>query len=204
MTWNLVFDRDIQPDIWHFTEPLADGRFFKLSNYTPQFEFRGKLAQVEINSQGNLQVFQQELLRFRNTEEIYFLPKPECFQSRRIGVSISNTNFVPLDLWQCHLKIFSLVEEDQPGYTPSVEISQYSVLPGIITPLIGYSYFRKGHITENIGNNPVLVSFSVDGSSVLYQQLLMEGDKYSWDYPEVFPFRAFSSMGSELRIQDIH
>lgn len=204
MSWVKVFDQYVLPDSWYFTEVLPSGTYFRIENTIPSLEVRGKVAQCEIGIDTALTIYGQELLRIRNTKEIYKLEKPSFFQDRRVAINIQNTELIPLDLWECRIQVFCFLGEQVVEGSRSVIISDLDVLPESNTSVLSQSENRKGHIIENIGSFPCVVDYSPSVEFSLYDVVLLPGDKYGWDYFEVFPYNAYSAQGTRLRIYDLY
>lgn len=204
MTWRNIFSGTVQPDQWYLTEPINNGAYFKVANNSPQFEFKGKIAQAGITEQGKLQLYEQQLLRIRNSEEYFRFDRPSFLLNRNIAVNISNTAFVPLELWQCNLEISVYESLDIPLPEGRVDISQVTLTPSLMFPLLGAEANRRGHIVENIGDYACVVYYSLSDQFVLYSRLIMPTQQYYWDYPEIYPYKGYSTQGTTLRIYDIY
>lgn len=204
MTWSKIFESDLLPEQWYVSSVINSGSYFKVINKLSQFEFRGRLAQIEIDIDGTYKIYQQELLRIRNTEEIYKFTKPSFFTDRRIGIYIANVNFIPIESWECSIEIYYSVESEVIEGDKNVELSQVRLNPGEMTPLLSSNANRKGHVVENLGSSACVVYYSLSSSFELYSVLLEVGEKYSWDYPDVYPYKAYSVLGTTVKLFDIY
>lgn len=204
MSWVTIFQRDVLPDRWYLSDIVVRGTYFKVSNITPFFDFRGKIAQADLDTQGTLRIYKQEQLRIRDTEEIYRFDKPSLLENRRIAINIGNTDVVPLEAWVCNLKIDYWQGEEIVEGTRTVIVTEVDLLPLQMTLLLASSDTRRGHIVENIGALPCAVYYSLSPEFDLYSITLNPGEKYSWDYPEVYPYKAFSSVGTRLKLYDLY
>lgn len=204
MSWVKVFDQYVLPDRWYFTEVLPTGTYFRIENTIPSLEVRGKVAQCEIDVSNSLIIYNQELLRIRDAKEVYKLQKPPFLSQRRVAINIQNTELIPLELWQCRIQIYGFLGEQIIEGTRSVIITELDLLPSQDTFILSSSELRRGHVIENVGQFPCVVSYSPSVEFSLYEVVLLPGSKYGWDYPEVFPFLGFSAQGSRLKVFDIY
>lgn len=84
MAWTSVGSISVQRD-WQFTDPIA-GTYFRLKHEANPINSSYEVAQVELDANGNLQIFDVRELKPRIEPEIIEMKKPLAFSNRRIAV----------------------------------------------------------------------------------------------------------------------
>lgn len=204
MSWQNVATFDLLPDTWAYSQPV-EGTFFKVKLLTDDFEFRGKIAQVAVAGAEVSEVYNQELLRLRTTEEIVRLEKPLFLPARRIGIQAINPNRTPLEVWSCvvELSVFKGADIIQDA-SKRIEVSELTLSAGVETPVLSSDPLLKGHIIEVLGINNVLIRYCLTQEIELYSVNLSQGQKYAWDFAEIVPMFAFSPNGSQIKIYEVY
>lgn len=106
MTWTLLTTIDVIAAQWVFSAPV-EGRFFRLTQSfsgLPDFYFKGKLAQFQLNANGTKEVFDYRTLEAKPEIEVLELKSPPNFSDRRIGIQ-GPRGEIPSQPWNWSIKI---------------------------------------------------------------------------------------------------
>lgn len=127
MSWQSVASTTLAPGAWFVTTPIALGRFFKLHYTQVASPTWGRIAQCEVGVGDELTLYQQQLIRFDETGQIFEFEIPSCFASQRLALQVQNTRVskhltfsihVELLVWN-EVRSIEKVDVQLFGLTPS-------------------------------------------------------------------------------------